>query len=176
MLDVFRLAAKGLAMDEATWRRHASPWSAYTRFLTCLPLLVLAVWSRVWLGWWALAPVTLALIWIWANPRVFPPPKNLDNWASKGVMGERIFLEHRDEIAAHHRRAASLLTAASGIGLVVLIWGLWVLDPLSTVFGTVFSIGTKAWFIDRMVWIHEDWRARATSDQMESLRDPSGRM
>jgi len=34
------------------WMRHADPWSVWTRFLA-LPLLALAAWSRVWIGWWA---------------------------------------------------------------------------------------------------------------------------
>ncbi|MEM1453414.1 MAG: DUF6653 family protein, partial [Planctomycetota bacterium] len=34
-------------MDERTWMRHASPWSVWTRFFTCVPLISLAVWSRV---------------------------------------------------------------------------------------------------------------------------------
>ncbi|HZD43564.1 MAG TPA: DUF6653 family protein, partial [Methanomicrobiales archaeon] len=57
-------------LDDETWMRHASPWSVWTRF-TALPLLVLAFWSRVWLGWGALAPVILALLWTYYNPRIF---------------------------------------------------------------------------------------------------------
>jgi len=45
-----------LAMDDATWRRHANPWSVWTR-ATVLPLVIVAVWSRVWLGPWSLAAV-----------------------------------------------------------------------------------------------------------------------
>jgi len=44
-------------MDEETWLRHANPWSVWTR-LTALPLLVAAFWSREWVGWWAIIPVT----------------------------------------------------------------------------------------------------------------------
>jgi hypothetical protein len=62
---------------------------------TALPLLVLAVWSRVWIGWWAMLAVSLVLVWIWLNPRVFPEPRTLDAWMSRGVLGERVFLEHR---------------------------------------------------------------------------------
>ena len=40
-----------MKMDDAAWKRHANPWSAWTRTLI-LPLLALTVWSRVWIGWW----------------------------------------------------------------------------------------------------------------------------
>jgi hypothetical protein len=52
MSDVFRSLERLMAMDDRVWRRHANPWSGWTR-VTVLPLLVLAIWSRVWIGWWA---------------------------------------------------------------------------------------------------------------------------
>jgi len=51
MIDIFKVSEKLMGMDDAAWKRHANPWSVYTRF-TCLPFIVLALWSRVWLGWW----------------------------------------------------------------------------------------------------------------------------
>nr|WP_238997445.1 DUF6653 family protein [Mycolicibacterium sp. CBMA 361] len=36
-------------MTDAAWRRHANPWSVWTRF-AAIPLMMLAIWSRVW-GW-----------------------------------------------------------------------------------------------------------------------------
>ncbi|WP_298429424.1 DUF6653 family protein [uncultured Jannaschia sp.] len=155
-MDVFRGAERMMAMDDATWRRHANPWSVWSRF-TVLPLLVLAIWSRVWLGWWALLPIALALGWNWLNPRVFPPVDRLGGWAGRAVMGERIFLEHRSEIAPHHRRAATVLTWASAAGAVPLVVGLWALWWEGAVFGTLLAALPKVWFCDRMVWIYEDW-------------------
>lgn len=144
-------------MDDAVWLRHANPWSVWTRMLTTLPLLVLAVWSRDWIGVWAVIPVALALLWIWVNPRAFPPPVRLDSWASKGVMGERIFLRHRSEIATHHRRMALMLGALSLPGLLVMLWGLYALWWEGAVFGAILTALPKIWFVDRMVWIYEDW-------------------
>src|SRR3954467_6144112 len=108
--------ARAFAMDEATWLRHANPWSVWTRVAT-LPLLVLAAWSRAWLGWWALVPVALVLLWTWWNPRLFPVPLSTDNWASKGVMGERVWL-NRDAvpIPGHHRLVPHALTAVAAAG------------------------------------------------------------
>ena len=147
-----------MAMDDRVWRRHAIPWSGLTRF-TCLPLLALAIWSRVWLGWGAAPLVMASLAWIWLNPRIFREPRHFDHWMSKGVLGERVYLTHRQKIAAHHQRAATVLSIASGIGAAVLIWGLWALHFWATLFGMVLTILPKVWFVDRMVWILQDWRA-----------------
>ena len=48
-------------MDDNTWERHANPWSVWSR-TTVLPALILAAWSRVWIGWWAFVPATIALM------------------------------------------------------------------------------------------------------------------
>lgn len=163
MADLYKLAERAMSMDDRVWRRHANPLSVLTRF-TCLPLLVLAIWSRDWLGWGAVPFVMLAVIWIWANPRVFPEPPHFDRWTSKGVVGERVYLSHRDKVAAHHRRAANLLSVASGLGALILIFGLWALHFWATILGMVLTILPKVWFVDRMVWVLQDWRAAGHPD------------
>ncbi len=157
-MDFFAGAERLMGMDDRVWRRHANPWSGWTRMLTTLPFLVLAIWSRVWIGWWALLVVAVALLWIWWNPRAFPEPRRFDNWMSKGVLGERVFLEHREEVAAHHRRAAYVLGWLSVPGSVVMVWGLIALWWEGAVFGAILTALPKVWFVDRMVWIFEDWR------------------
>ncbi|MDJ0821808.1 MAG: hypothetical protein QNJ09_08380 [Paracoccaceae bacterium] len=157
MSDIYKVTERLMAMDDATWRRHANPWSGWTRLLTALPLFALAVWSRVWLGWGALVPVALALAWIWWNPRAFAEPANFDSWMSRAVLGERIFLEHREEVAPGHRMAARVLSWASLPGLAVFIWGLYALWWEGVVFGMLLTALPKIWFCDRMVWIHADW-------------------
>lgn len=67
------------------WRRHANPWSVYTRIPVPL-LLTAAIWSRAWIGWWSLLPVAAVVVWTMVNPRVFPPPQSIDTWASRGVL------------------------------------------------------------------------------------------
>lgn len=156
MADMFRATERLMAMDDASWARHANPWSGATRF-TVLPLLVLAIWSRVWIGWACLIPLALVLAWNWANTRVFPAPARLDHWMSRAVLGERIFLTHRAEVPAHHRRAATWLAWASLPGVLVLAWGLWALWWEGAVFGMVLAVLPKVWFCDRMVWLHDDW-------------------
>ena len=108
MADLFKFAERSMGMTDAIWRRHANPWSGWTRF-SALPLLALAIWSRVWIGGFAWGAVALALFWVWLNPRLFPEPARFDAWMTKGVMGERVFLENRDNLPAHHLAAARLL-------------------------------------------------------------------
>ena len=159
-MDIFRGAERLMTMDDATWARHANPWSVWTR-VAILPLLTLAIWSRVWLGWAALVPLGLVLIWTWINPRLFPAPKRLDSWAAQGVMGERLFLADRKPrgvrtVPAHHRKVAHLLTGVSVLGLGPFAWGLWRLDPWATLFGLSLIMIGKLWFVDRMVWLYRD--------------------
>ena len=101
MADIYRAAERFMGLSVEVLARHANPWSAFTRF-TVLPLLALAIWSRVWVGPWAWLLILLTLIWNWLNPRLFSPPSSLDNWASRGVLGERIWLNRRNEVRAHH--------------------------------------------------------------------------
>lgn len=145
-------------MDEETWKRHANPWSVWTR-TTALPLLILAVWSRVWIGWWALLPIAAALLWTWLNPRLFAPPASMDSWASKGVLGERIWA-NRDivPVPAHHRTVPPILSAVSALGVGLVVWGVIGLAIWPTVCGAIVAILSKLWFLDRMVWLYEDMK------------------
>lgn len=148
--------AGAMSMDEATWLRHANPWSVWTRFII-LPLLALAIWARIWLGWWSLGLVLILAIWTRYNPRAFPAPKSTDNWASKAVMGERVWLA-RDEvpIPKHHATAAIVFSGLAGIGMPFVGYGLWAVDFWPTFVGVAFIVIFKMWFLDRMVWLYDD--------------------
>ncbi len=155
-MDIFAASERMMRMDDAAWRRHANPWSGWTRF-SILPLFALAVWSRVWLGWWAVVPVAAVIFWTWANPRAFPAPADYGAWISRGVLGERLWLDRsRQPVPAHHVRAAWITTIAAASGLPFLAWGVWALDAFATLLGLALSIGGKMWFLDRMVWLHSD--------------------
>jgi hypothetical protein len=78
-------------LSDETWRRHANPWSVWTRY-AAFPLLVVAVWSYHAIGWWALLPVAVMIGFLYINPWLFPPPRSTNNWASKAVLGERVWL------------------------------------------------------------------------------------
>lgn len=144
-------------LNNESWMKHANPWSVYTRF-TILPLLSAAIWSRVWLGnAWAIVLTALVILWTFINPHAFKKPKSTKNWASKVVLGERVWINRKQiPIPKHHQNAAILLASASAPGLVFYIWGLVVLDFWMMMFGLAIIFITKLWFVDRMVWLLED--------------------
>jgi len=157
-MNIFAAAQRLMTMSDDVWARHSNPWSVYTRF-TCLPLIVLAIWSRVWLGWWALVPLALALLWTWYNPRAFGPPARTDNWASMGTFGERVFLNRKAlPVPHHHARMAMVLTWVSAVGMAILVYGLVVLNLWATICGILVGVGGKVWFVDRMVWLYRDMK------------------
>lgn len=157
-IDIFALYARLMAMDETTWAKHANPLSVYSR-MSVLPLMSLAVVSRVWLGWYALVLVALTMIWVWRNPRAFGPPETTDSWAAQGTFGERIFLNRaKIPVPQHHTRWAIGLGILSGFGAVPWIYGLWSLDTGMILFGLALMIGGKLWFVDRMVWLYQDMK------------------
>ncbi len=157
-MDLFKLLEKTMSMDDRSWAKHASPWSVYTRF-TLLPLLSLAIWSREWLGIYAMIPIILTLLWIWLNPRAFPPPKHTNNWASMGTFGERIYLNRRSEpIPPHHRALCRALPMLSALGLPFWLYGLYSLNIWALALGNLWIIVFKAWFVDRMVWLYLDMK------------------
>ncbi len=143
-------------LDEENWMRHANPWSGWTRF-TALPLLVIAFWSRVWIGWWSLIIIAIALIWTYFNPRLFKKPKSTDNWASKAVLGERVW-SNRDQIPVpnHHRYPPHILNLIAAIGGLIVIWSVYFLETWPLLIGFSLIYLGKVWYLDRMVWLYED--------------------
>jgi hypothetical protein len=154
--------ARLFGLEGESWMRHSNPWSVWTRFAV-LPLLAISVWSRDWIGWWCLVPVALSLIFMVVNPLLFPRPRSTRNWASKGVFGERIWSE-RNSVALPDQftntRILTVTYAIQTVGLAVLVWGLLQLDVIASIAGLVILQTAKAWFIDRMVLLFEDMKAR----------------
>lgn len=148
----------GLSGDDA-WRRHANPWSVYTRIPIPI-LLVAAIWTYAWIGWWALVPVGVVLLWVFLNPRVFPPPRSLDHWASRAVLGEAFWgARNETPIPKRHRTAPLVLSVISAAGVPFIAYGLVVLDVWMTAFGLAVQMSGKTWFIDRMALLYDDMTA-----------------
>lgn len=164
MSKIGRAIERAMGMDDAAWERHANPWSGWTR-VAISPMLGLALWSRVWIGWWSLIPIATIVAWIWINPRIFPRPNSLDNWMSRGVLGERIWLaDEPGTVANHHHRVIRVLTTLASLGAVVFIAGLVWLNPAATLSGLAITMLGKLWFIDRMVWV---WRENQSDSSTE---------
>ena len=146
--------AKAFGMTDEAWRRHANPWSVYTRF-AAIPAMILAIWSRVWIGWWALVAVAAVIIWLWLNPHVFPAVTTPRSWAAKGIYGERLWLLEPSRVPAGHRAVLRWLIVPGLCGIVLLAWGLVQLLVWPTVFGATLVVLTQLWRIDRLGLLYE---------------------
>jgi hypothetical protein len=154
-----RAAARVFGLHGDSWLRHANPVSVWSRFAV-LPLLAAAIWSRDWIGWWCLVPIALAVAWLFVNPLVFPAPRSTRNWASRGVLGERIWAD-RDAVdlpAQFTTTVPNVTMVFSTLGLALWVYGLIELDLLVTAAGIVLQQVSKAWFIDRQVLLFEDMK------------------
>lgn len=149
---------KVFGLQGNSWENHANPWSVWTRFAT-LPFLVLAIWSRVWVAWYCLIPITVLVIWLLINPTLFKKPSSFNNWGSKSVLGEKYWSERKKRfVPKHHNIPILILTILQTIGGIVLIIGLWRLKICWTLIGIITVYMAKMWFLDRMVWIQEDMK------------------
>ncbi|GGE78023.1 hypothetical protein GCM10007285_02340 [Stappia taiwanensis] len=156
-MDAGKIPALG--MDADVWRRHASGWSVWTRFAT-LPLLHLAVWSHAWYGWpTALAAIALVCIWLWLNPRLFPPPKRFDSWHVRATFGERVWLNRlMVPIPDTINRRAMALSLVTGIGFVIGLWGAVTTSLAPLVIGLVLTYAGKMTFLQTMVRLYDEMR------------------
>jgi hypothetical protein len=165
--------AKAFGLEGDAWQRHANPWSVYTR-IPIPPLLAAAIWTRTWIGWRSLVPVGLVCAWTAINPRAFPPPRSLDHWASKGVLGETYWGNRKDlAVPPRHQVAPNVLAAVSAVGVPFVARGLIVRDGWMVLFGLAVQMAGKIWFIDRMAILYDDVAPAGAAD-VTSSPSPSG--
>ena len=63
------------------FRRHAHPFSAWSRLLTA-PLLLVPLWTR---RWWLYVPIGA---WFAVNPVMTPPAHDASSFATRAILGE----------------------------------------------------------------------------------------
>ena len=149
---------KAFSMSDTVWERHANPLSVLTRY-SVLPILVIAFLSRIWLGWWSVVCVVATLGWTWINPRLFRKPKSTNNWASKAVLGERVWLNRKEvPVPKCHKILPNILSIVASLGMVLCIYGVVGLQVWPTILGIALAYMAKSWFLDRMVWLYEDMK------------------
>jgi len=96
-------------------------------------------------------------LWLAVNPKVFPPPRSLDHWATRAVLGETFWANRKEvPVPARHRLAPNVLIAINTLGLPFIIWGLITHDAWIVLFGLAVHMAGKNWFIDRMALLYDD--------------------
>lgn len=154
------VVANAHGMSDEAWKRHANPWSVWTRF-AAIPVFELAVWSREWIGWWSLAGVVAVGAWLWLNVHVFRSVAPT-SWAAKGIYGEKLHVDGRAPAA--HKAVLTCLIAAGLVGFALIAWGLAALDVWPVALGTVTVVMAQLWRIDRYGLLFEQYeRDRATA-------------
>jgi len=156
-----RKLAQVFSLSDENWMKHANPISVWTRY-TVLPIIALSVWSRLWIGWWCLIPLLISIGWMFINPIFFDKPTSTKNWASKAVLGERVYL-NRDNIDIpdqHKTLLYTVLNLISFFGLMLAIWGMVVYSVWGAAVGVAITMLGKSWFLDRMVWLYEDMKGK----------------
>lgn len=154
-----RRISKIFNLTDENWMKHSNPCSVWTRY-SVLPLIVLAFWSRLWIGWWCLIPGALSMFWMFFNPIFFSKPKSTKNWASKSVLGERIYL-NRDKVeipAIHKKPIHRILNSISSVGMLVATWATINYSIWGAILGIALAYLGKSWYLDRMVWLYEDMK------------------
>lgn len=141
-------------MSDEMWKRHANPWSVWTRF-AAIPAFMVAVWSRVWIGSWSLLPIILVVIWLYLNVFIFPPIHKPQSWASKGIYGEKLWLGKRSELPGHYDTIQKWLIILGLAGMALIGWGLYQLHFWGSLLGAVVLILAQLWRIDRFSTLYD---------------------
>jgi hypothetical protein len=154
-----RKVADFFNLTDENWMKHSNPISVWTRY-SVLPVIVVSFWSRAWIDWWCLIPGLISILWMFFNPVLFNKPKSTKNWASKAVLGERVYL-NRDKIAIPDKHLTPLhgiLNTISSTGLLLAIWAIVYYSVWGAVLGVALAYIGKSWYLDRMVWLYEDMK------------------
>ena len=147
-MTIERKIASFFNLTNENWMKHSNPWSVWTRYCV-LPIIVMAFWSRLWIGW------------MFLNPIFFKKPKATKNWASKAVLGERVYL-NRDKIDIpdiHKTPLLKILNIVSSIGMGLAIWAIVQYSIWGAIFGVALAYLGKSWYLDRMVLLYEDMKS-----------------
>jgi hypothetical protein len=89
----------------------------------------------------------------------FPKPRSTKNWASKSVLGERVWANRKKiEVPRHHERLPGILNLISSLGMLLAICAIVRLSLWPAILGVALAYLGKSWYLDRMVWLYEDMK------------------
>jgi len=130
--------------DADFWERHENPASGWSRVPTG-PLLLYAIYARNW----KLLGATVAFVAV--NPVLFPEPgpEADDSWMTRGVRGERLWVQGADA------GRAGLLNA---VNVPVFCWAVYAAirrRPAQTAAFTALSMALKLAFVGEMAKLYD---------------------
>lgn len=131
-----------VVLPEWVWRRHANPWSGWSRAATT-PILVFALYRRDW------RLTGAALCWLLVNPVAFSPPETADAWMTRGVLAEREWLRQGNGTVG--LSWPNVLNLVSGVATPYVGWATLRRRPIHAVVATALLMGAKLWWIDEIV-------------------------
>lgn len=132
-------------LSEKTWMHHSNPWSGWTRVLS-MPALAAGLLLH---NFWILGVV---VVWLVINPVLFPKPKSIDNWMSKGVLGEQLYFKDGKKFKKDLPTLLNILNIP--VFAMFLYFG-WQQELVAMVLSGLLTMIIKFWFIDRMVLTYE---------------------
>ncbi|MDF1695779.1 MAG: hypothetical protein P1U56_08115 [Saprospiraceae bacterium] len=148
-----------------TLAKNTNPFNVLTQYLL-LPILIVLLWNRQWLGWIYIFPLVLIMYWLIFNP-VFPKYSSKNRWASKAILGTDIYL-NRDKIPipTHHKIVIlQFLQVIFFCGVVGSIGSAIYYSICGVTIGMTVAYLTRSWILDRMVWLYEDMKD--TKEELE---------
>lgn len=138
----------GQRLADAMWRRHANPWSGWSRLLI-LPVLLYGIYTRrprIVIG---------ALGFTVVNPVLFGPPQDADAWMTRVVLGERMYFRYREG-----RQAVDLLNYLNGPVTAYAVYAAYNRRAARTVLFTALSMALKLCFVGWTARYYETNRTR----------------
>jgi hypothetical protein len=114
------------------------------------PLLVLALYRRNWLL------LALAAVWTVLNPVLFRQPERTDDWMSRGVLGEKQWIEDDNPLFA--LRGPGLLNTLNLPAFAYTLSAAYRRKPVGATVGLAVSMALKFAFVGQMVQYYDENR------------------
>ena len=125
--------------NKRIWKKHANPWSGWTRVIAFL-LFPVPIWYHSWIG------LGIVLFFFAINPFLFAEPKSTDNWMSKSILGEEMWTKN----GLFQRDFPTVLNILNGLSFFLMVYSAFNQLIFVTIFSTILSSVFKLWFLDRM--------------------------
>lgn len=133
--------------EDRRWAGRSHPWCVYTRLAAAL-LLIIALTTHRSLGIYAAIPIGLCLFFIIVNPFIFRPPKDDTHWATRSVLGQRLWRQRENA----GWDVPSISRVASALAYFIALW-----LAIESQLGEAVMLGLVALGL-KLVYL--DWMAR----------------